>query len=79
METTNYQQQDSFDLETKRKIQESLQEIYNKQQQQQAIKGNDNSSVKGRYMKFVYDLEQKRLSFTGRFNKEQVPYKDFNK
>jgi hypothetical protein len=25
----------------------------------------------------VHDLEQKRLSFTGRFNKEQVPYKDF--
>ena len=36
METTNYQQQVPFDLETKGKIQESLQEIYNKQQQQQA-------------------------------------------
>ena len=33
METTkNYQQQVPFDLETKGKIQESLQEIYNKQQ-----------------------------------------------
>jgi hypothetical protein len=75
METTNYQQQVPFDLETKGKIQESLQEIYNKQQQQQAT--NANSSKKGRFIKFVYDLEQKRLSFTGRFNKEQVQYKDF--
>ena len=37
--TINYQenkvQQELFDLETKRKIQESLQEIYNKQQRQQ--------------------------------------------
>ena len=70
METTNYQenkvqQQETFDLETKRKIQGSLQEIYNKEQQQ-AIKGND-SSRKGRYIKFVYDLENKSLSFTGRF------------
>jgi hypothetical protein len=45
METTDYQenkeqQQEPFDLETKRKIQESLQEIYNKQQQQQATKSN---------------------------------------
>jgi hypothetical protein len=81
METIDYQenkvqQQEPFDLETKIKIQESLQEIYNKQQQQVINKGND-SSRKGRYIKFVYDLEQKRLSFTGRFNKEQVPYKDF--
>jgi hypothetical protein len=75
LETTNYQQQETFDLETKRKIQESLQEIYNKQQQQ-AIKGND-SSRKGRYIKIAYDLEHKRLSFTGRFDKAQVPYKDF--
>ena len=51
METTrNYQenkvqlqnQQELFDLETKRKIKDSLQEIYNKQQQrqQQAINGS---------------------------------------
>ncbi len=75
METTNYQQQVPFDLETKGKIQESLQEIYNKQQQQQAT--NANSGKRGKFIKFVHDLEQKRLSFTGRFNKEQVPYKDF--
>jgi hypothetical protein len=75
METTNYQQQVPFDLETKGKIQESLQEIYNKQQQQATNSNND--SRKGKFIKFVYDLEQKRLSFTGRFNKEQVPYKDF--
>jgi hypothetical protein len=75
METTNYQQQVPFDLETKGKIQESLQEIYNKQQQQQAT--NANSSKRGKFIKFVYDLEQKRLRFTGQFNKELVPYKDF--
>jgi hypothetical protein len=75
METTNYQQQVPFDLEIKGKIQESLQEIYNKQQQQQAT--NANSGKRGKFIKFIYDLEQKRLSFTGRFNKEQVPYKDF--
>ena len=40
METTNYQQQVPFDLEIKGKIQESLQEIYNKQQQQQATNAN---------------------------------------
>ena len=66
------QNQESFDLETKRKIQESLQEIYNKQQQQDA-----NSSKRGKFIKLVYDSEHKRLSFTGRFNKEQVPSKDF--
>jgi hypothetical protein len=75
METTNYQQQVPFDLETKGKIQESPQEIYNKQQQQQAT--NANSGKRGKFIKFVHDLEQKCLSFTGLFNKEQVPYKDF--
>ena len=77
METTNYQQQVPFDLETKGKIQESLQEIYNKQQQQQAT--NSNSGKRGKFIKFVHDLEQKRLSFTGRFNKEQVPEGLYNK
>jgi hypothetical protein len=80
METTDYQenkvqQQEPFDLETKRKIQGSLQEIYNKQQQQQATKGN--GSRKGSFIKFVHDGELKRLSFTGQFQNEQVPYKDF--
>jgi hypothetical protein len=70
------QQQELFDLETKRKIQESLQEIYNKQQkQQQATKGSDGR--KGSFIKFVYDGEHKRLSLTGQFQKEQIPYKDF--
>jgi hypothetical protein len=83
METTrNYQvdkiqqnQQESFDIETKRKIKDSLQEIYNKQQlQQQATNG---SGRKGKFIKFVYDGEHKRLSLTGQFQKEQIPYKDF--
>jgi hypothetical protein len=80
METTNYQQQkqEPFDLETKRKIQESLQEIYNKQQQQQqATKGNSGGSRKGSFIKFVHDGELKRLLFTGQFQNEKVPYKDF--
>ena len=88
METTaNYQvdnveqkhqkKQEPFDSETKRKIQESLQEIYNKQQEQKQTTNDNGSRLKRRYIKFVYDLEQKRLSFTGWLNKEQVPYKDF--
>ena len=56
--TTNNQennvQQELFDLETKRKIQESLQEIYNKQQRhQQAANGNGNGR-KGKFIKFVH-------------------------
>ena len=83
--TTNNQenklkQQELFDLETKRKIQESLQEIYNKQQQRQQQAANGNGSGngrKGRFIKFVHDGEHKRLSLTGQFQKEQIPYKDF--
>ena len=69
------QKQDLFNLETKRKIQDSLQEIYNKQQQQQATKGGDGR--KGRFIKFVHDGEFKGLSLTGQFQKEQIRYKDF--
>jgi hypothetical protein len=54
--TTNYQEnriqqqerqqkQELFDLETKRKIQDSLQEIYNKQQTT-----HSNSSTRGRFV-----------------------------
>jgi hypothetical protein len=80
--TTNNQennvQQELFDLETKRKIQESLQEIYNKQQRhQQATNGSGGrNGGKGSFIKVVNDGELKRLSFTGQFQKEQVPYKD---
>jgi hypothetical protein len=59
METTkNYQQQEPFDSETKRKIQDSLQEIYNKQQQQ-STNGNNGSSRRGAFIKFAHDLEIK--------------------
>jgi hypothetical protein len=53
------QKQELFDLETKRKIQNSLQEIYNKQQrQQQAANGNSGGNGrKGRFIKFVHDGE----------------------
>jgi hypothetical protein len=72
------QKQELFDSETKRKIQDSLQEIYNKQQrQQQAITGTGGNGRKGSFIKFVHDGEHKRLSLTGQFQKEQVPYKDF--
>jgi hypothetical protein len=70
------QEQELFDLETKRKIKDSLQEIYNKEQRQQPAKGS-NGGRKGSFIKFVHDGELKRLSFTGQFEKEQVPYKDF--
>ena len=79
--TRNYQEnkvqqeQELFDLETKRKIKDSLQEIYNKQQLQQ--QATNVGGRKGRYIKFVHDGEHKRLSLTGQFQKEQVPYKDF--
>jgi hypothetical protein len=84
LEKTNYQEnriqqqeqqqqkQELFDSETKRKIQDSLKEIYNKQQAT-----NINSSTKGKFIKFVHDSEHKRLSFTGRFERKQVPCKDF--
>ena len=81
--TRNYQEnkaqrQEPFDLETKRKIQDSLQGIYNKQQrQQQAINGGGGNGRKGSFIKFVHDGELKRLSMTGQFQKEQIPYKDF--
>jgi hypothetical protein len=78
VENVEQQQQrhELFDLETKRKIKDSLQEIYNKQQQQQqATKGSDGR--KGSFIKFVHDGELKRLSLTGQFQKEQIPYKDF--
>ena len=70
------QKQELFDLETKRKIQDSLQEIYNKQQRQQQATNGGNSR-KGKFIKFVHDGEHKRLSLTGQFQKEQVSYKDF--
>jgi hypothetical protein len=79
--TRNYQEnkvqqkQEPFDLETKREIQDSLQEIYNKQQRQQ--QATNDSGRKGKFIKFVHDGEHKRLSLTGQFQKEQVPYKDF--
>ena len=41
---------------------------------EQATNGNGR---KGRFIKFVHDGEHKRLSLTGQFQKEQVPYKDF--
>jgi hypothetical protein len=86
MEKTNYQEnriqqqeqqqkQELFDSETKRKIKDSLQEIYNKQQLQQ--QATNVSGRKGSFIKFVHDGEHKRLSLTGQFQKEQVPYKDF--
>jgi hypothetical protein len=69
------QEQELFDLETKRKIKDSLQEIYNKQQLQQ--QATNVSGRKGRFIKFVHDGEHKRLSLTGQFQKERIPYKDF--
>jgi hypothetical protein len=38
---------------------------------------HSNSSTRGKFIKFVHDSEHKRLSFTGRFDRKQVPYKDF--
>jgi hypothetical protein len=83
METSNIQQvnkqqqeqEQQFDTQTIERIQAKLKELYNKPQQQQ----QQNKSSRGGkfFIKFVNDLETKRLSFTGRFEEEQVPSKDF--
>ena len=75
-ETNKEQNQQVFDEETRRKIQATLQKLDNKQQQQQ--QNSSNSLVGGkRFVKFMYDGEHKRLSFTGQHSEEHVPYKDF--
>jgi hypothetical protein len=76
-EVNKEQNQQVFDEETRRKIQASLQKLDNKQQQQQ--QQNSSSSLAGgkRFVKFAYDGEHKRLSFTGQHSEETIPYKDF--
>ena len=65
-------QQEGFDKETKLKIQACLNEINQKQQQQQKIPYN-----KTKYIKFVSDKEHKLLHFTCKFDKKEVPVTDF--
>src|SRR6185437_6617093 len=63
-----------FNEETRQNIQAFLEEIDKKQQRsssQQVTVGNT------KYVKFSYDKEQKRLSFTGKCDKREVPAKDF--
>jgi hypothetical protein len=75
-ETNKEQNQQVFDEETRRKILASLQKLDNKQKQQQ--QNSSNSLVGGkRFVKFMYDGEHKRLSFTGQHSEEIIPYKDF--
>ncbi|MBV9175467.1 MAG: hypothetical protein JO297_00345 [Nitrososphaeraceae archaeon] len=59
-----------FDKETKQKIQAYIEEIDRKQQQQ-------NIPRKTKYITFVSDRERKLLYFTGKFDKKEVPEKDF--
>jgi hypothetical protein len=68
----NIKQQRGFDEETKLKIQAYLEEINQKQQQQQNISYN-----KTKYIKFASDRERKILYFTGKFDKKEVPETDF--
>jgi len=70
--------QQVFDEETRRKIDASLERLDTKQQQQQ--RNSSVSSLVGgkRFIKFVNDGEHKRLSFTGKYSEEQVPYIDYN-
>jgi hypothetical protein len=69
----NKNEQEVFSQDTRQTIQVLLEEIDRKQQRtsQQITTG------KTRYIKFSYDKEQKRLSFTGRCDKREVPAKDF--
>jgi hypothetical protein len=69
---SNYDQQQLFDKETMQKIQASLEEIDKKKQFSEQT-----SAARTRYIKFTYDKECKRLSFTGRFDKQRVPEKNF--
>jgi hypothetical protein len=65
------QQEEPFDPETKETIEAFLKELYDKPQQQ------NQQSTNRRFIKFANDGEHKRLCFTGKPRKEQVPYKDF--
>jgi hypothetical protein len=70
----NKSEQEPFNEETRQNIQAFLEEIDRKQQRsssQQVAAG------KTRYIKFSYDKEQRRLSFTGKCDKREVPAKDF--
>jgi hypothetical protein len=66
-------EQGGFDEQTKQKIQAYLEEIDAKRQQQQ----QSSSLQQTKYIKFVHDKELKLLSFTGKFDKMEVPTKDF--
>ena len=69
----NKNEQEVFSEDTRQTIQALLEEIDKKQQgsSQQVAAG------KTRYIKFSYDKEQRRLSFTGKCDKREVPAKDF--
>jgi hypothetical protein len=70
----NKNEQEVFSQDTRQTIQVLLEEIDRKQQHsssQQVTTG------KTKYIKFSYDKEQKRLSFTGKCDKREVPAKDF--
>jgi hypothetical protein len=77
IQQVNKQQQEEqqFDPQTMERIQAKLKELYNKPQQQQQ---QNKSSREGKpFIVFKHDQETKRLSFTGIFEDEPVPSKDF--
>jgi hypothetical protein len=67
------QQDNGFDEQTKQKIQAYLDEIDRKRQQL----SKQQMSTRTKYIDFVSDKERKLLSFTGKFDKQEVPAKDF--
>src|SRR5919198_4567123 len=67
------QQDNGFDEQTKQKIQAYLDEIDRKRQQL----SKQQMSTRTKYIAFVSDKERKLLSFTGKFDKQEVPAKDF--
>jgi hypothetical protein len=83
METSNMQQvkntqqeEQQIDPQTMERIQAKLKELYSKPQQQQ----QQNKSSRGGkpFIRLLHDLETKRLYFTGVFEDEPKPTKDFN-
>src|SRR5919204_5437094 len=65
------QQDNGFDEQTKQKIQAYLDEIDTKRQQLSQQRTT-------KYITFASDKERKLLSFTGKFDTQEVPAKDFD-
>jgi hypothetical protein len=73
--SNNVIQKDGFDEQKKLKIRSALEEIV---RTQQSTNQSPVSEGKPNYIKFVSDKESKVLSFTGDFEKEDVPQREYD-